>query len=493
MEARSIEGGPSRLRLLLLSDLRVQNIQDVLSWVRELEPRPDLILYAGDDLSRFVTGDANYFELLADETAYGLFAIAGNDDTPEQKRYICGRRVYDAHACPTLLGLFAIIGSEGAPLAEEGPNPGFLLYSEQDIAAHLHRQLESQEEKVVIVVSHAPPAGSLDRAIRYSSREIGSRALAEVVGEVHAIKLVVCGHVHLHGGRTSALAQAVIANAASHDSWGAEARAGLVEVTAEGGVGDVEWQAVPADGPAGKLMRVPGLGYKAANRLLAVGIGDVATLVSHSAGELRRFVPGYSWPRLLARAQAQHADRVVLIERPKLPQRPHLYIDLETELRPKQLVWLIGCYHSEEDAFFQFFAERPDDERRMLEEFLAFLERYPGIGMLHYSGNRFDQREMEARLVAHDLPIPEPLASSKDVKTIVGRSVGLPLSNLGLKEVASWLGYDFKHPDMDGLAVASTYLRCVAEEVDVPYELLEYNQDDVLALQHVVRWMEELM
>jgi hypothetical protein len=74
---------------------------------------PDLILYGGDDVTRFRLPRGNYFEDLARLSPYGICAVSGNDDTPECREIISGHNVHSIHCCPLTVGNFAIIGLEG--------------------------------------------------------------------------------------------------------------------------------------------------------------------------------------------------------------------------------------------------------------------------------------------------------------------------------------------------------------------------------------------
>lgn len=73
-------------------------------------------MYAGDDIRRFRPPRENLFEELASLSRYGLCAVAGNDDAPPAREFISGQNVYPAHSRALVLGGFAVVGVEGAPL-----------------------------------------------------------------------------------------------------------------------------------------------------------------------------------------------------------------------------------------------------------------------------------------------------------------------------------------------------------------------------------------
>jgi Icc-related predicted phosphoesterase len=205
------------LRIVAFSDYRVQDISLLLDFIRELHPRPNLILYAGDDVERFHTQSENLFEHLATTSTHGLCAVLGNDppqedeesknkdvyvipDTRALRRYIRGAGVYNVHEAPLVIGDYAVIGIEGAPTDERLGPMGVVIYSEASIARHLRLAAKSARGKRLILVSHCPPRGSLDFAIRFGKRPIGSVALRTFLRKRRDVPLVVCGHVHYCGG-----------------------------------------------------------------------------------------------------------------------------------------------------------------------------------------------------------------------------------------------------------------------------------------------------
>jgi len=66
------------LRLVAFSDYRVQDIRRLLEEVARLEPRPDLVLYAGDDIQRFhPSSRQNLFEEFASKCRPSDFPVSG--------------------------------------------------------------------------------------------------------------------------------------------------------------------------------------------------------------------------------------------------------------------------------------------------------------------------------------------------------------------------------------------------------------------------------
>jgi len=55
-----------------------------------------------------------------------------------------------------------------------------------------------------------------------------------------------------------------------------------------------------------------------------------------------------------------------------------------------------------------------------------------------------------------------------------------------LKELGAYLSYGFKQSDLDGLQVAKAYQRHVEDCYPLDHRFLEYNEDDVRVIQHII-------
>ena len=179
---------------------------------------------------------------MAKKAKYGLLAVIGNDEGPEARLWIYGENVYDLHGTVFKVGPYLIMGIEGSTdgLGDSGG------YLEGDVKLRLEfvQSMLKQDERLIIV-SHAPPRGVLDRALRYSEEAIGSLALRDFIEEEKRVFLVICGHVHNCGGRYDRLNNAVIVNVSSHDDPYSRANVALIVVEPDGNV-DVKIDKLPS-------------------------------------------------------------------------------------------------------------------------------------------------------------------------------------------------------------------------------------------------------
>ncbi len=347
------------LRIVAFSDWRVGDIDLLGGAVERLQPPPDLILYGGDDISRFRPSDGrNLFERLAVCARFGLCAVAGNDELPVARRLISGKSVFNVHNRPVVLGEYAIIGVDGAPYRKDLEGIGFLLHSEQEIRTHLRAHATATAGRKLIVISHAPPEGVLDQAQRFSEsgepRSIGSRALRKFMRGRKEICLLVCGHVHRCGGMRQKVGRALVVNAANHDDFRAEGRFAIIELGGSGSVA-VEWRKIR------EVSVVPGIGPASAARLREVGIRtveDLAAAPPEVVNSLLRF--GHQPEVLQARAHALVERRPIFLHPPRLWPGPEVFLDIETDLA-QTYVWLIGLCAGREGSYTKFFAQTSEE------------------------------------------------------------------------------------------------------------------------------------
>lgn len=485
------------LRILAFSDYRVQDFTLLMDFVKTLKPLPNLIVYAGDDVDRFHVGAINYFEQLAAFSTHGLCAVLGNDPPPPTNKdkdiqlipdtmilrsYIRGANVHNVHETPLLLGKYAVIGSEGAPPDEQFGDIGVVIYPEPSIERHLQLALKAVKGKSTIVVSHCPPRGVLDRAIRFGTRHIGSTALRKMLFSHKNIPLVVCGHVHSCGARAKKYKRSMVVNAASHDNFGAPGRIAIINISA-GKVKDVQWHQL------WELGSICGIKEGRAARLRTVGIRNVTQLAETAVEKIQQILKCGMGEALSikARASAILKQDVVIANKMNIPRTNRAYIDIETDSKSK-FIWLVGIHVEEEGRTYSFFAQSPAREKKILAELSEFLAGRQELQLLSYSNSAVEQRLLPQRLLANGLPA-RAVESIQDIYYAIHASAAFPIESTTLKDVSRWCGFNARHPDLDGWTVALSYGSGKPSN-KLKRLLIAYNEDDLLALKHVVGYIE---
>ncbi len=485
---------PRELAILAISDIRSQPLDDLVGHLCRLQNRPDLIIYAGDDVARFQQPTGNYFQELASFARFGLVSVIGNDDGPDARNLITGRGVYEVHGHPVRVGDVLIIGLEGAPL-RRGIGIGSPLYTEAAIAKHLQMAVGCHPGPI-FVVSHAPPFKILDNALRFGVNNIGSRSLRDFARRDPRVQLVVCGHCHRDGGKAAQFHRATIINAASHD--GPEDLIRIAHYTWRRG--DVLMSGSPPVDfeharPWGELEAISGLWHTDYAKLWKAGITTLEHLASASAATLssilgRRPELVEHFPLL---AQARLSSKPVPIKPLFAPEKPRVYFDIETDpYGGNKLCWLVGVFDETTREFEQYLARTPAQEAEILKHFASFCATLGARPLVSYSGSNFDHRNVIARMRALGIPVPPSLQNAVDLLYPIQRAIALPCTGYRLKDVAACFGFTYRHRGIDGFTVALEYLRLSREKKRIPRRFLEYNEDDVRALQHLVTRVEEL-
>jgi uncharacterized protein len=101
-----------------------------------------------------------------------------------------------------------------------------------------------------------------------------------------------------------------------------------------------------------------------------------------------------------------------------------------------------------------------------------------------------EQRMLSQRLAAYQLPT-DIAQSIRDIYFDIHACVAFPTRELTLKAVAKYCGFEWRDADMSGFDAALIYgsgkLTNAKKQM-----VTRYNEDDLLALKGVVRYLENL-
>ena len=191
------------MRILAFSDLhrsfdRAERIVEKASACEDLE----LVIGAGD-FSSLGRGLERMIGVLRGLPA-PVVLVCGNHERPDVLRRVCAGwdGVSVLHGTGTVIGEVPVWGLGGA--VPPTPFPWGFDIPEDDAA----RLLADCPEGGVLV-SHSPPAGVLDYAMR---RHLGSRSVLAAI-QLRRPRLVVCGHIHQCWGREASVGPTRVLNA----------------------------------------------------------------------------------------------------------------------------------------------------------------------------------------------------------------------------------------------------------------------------------------
>jgi len=230
-----------------------------------------------------------------------------------------------------------------------------------------------------------------------------------------------------------------------------------------------------------------GIGRRYSEALRGIGVetvGEVAKITDIDEFEELLGIPAKVLHMIRLRALSYISGEIMQAEPFEFPSDRLIFIDIETDPACRR-VWLIGLLV--DGWFTQLFADSWDEERLILEKFQSFLETHRGYTLVSYSGTSFDYRVTLNAMRRHSLDTTflEEYPHI-DLCTLLRRCFIFPHHSYALKELGAYLGYGFRRSELDGLQVSLAYLRHVETGVPLANSILEYNEDDVRTVKHLI-------
>lgn len=229
-----------------------------------------------------------------------------------------------------------------------------------------------------------------------------------------------------------------------------------------------------------------------------LGIHTVNNAADMHPEQLAGAAPGLTERALeIARLQARSLrDKTVFIKEPvQVPEAPiEIYFDIESDL-PNDADYLYGFLlrdgNSGTAAYKPFVAEKPEDERIMWKEFLAWLETLPAEYVVyHYAP--YEPMRLNILETRHGGSAALETFRSRlvDLKPLATKPVTFPLYFYGLKYICKFLGFRWTGELQSGGESIDWYERwCETGDRHVLDQIIQYNQDDVRATLFLKDWL----
>jgi predicted RecB family nuclease len=208
--------------------------------------------------------------------------------------------------------------------------------------------------------------------------------------------------------------------------------------------------------------------------------------------------------KLVKQAQATLYNRAIaapedatppLISVDELPTAPvELYFDIEAA--PEQnLIYLHGVLvvdrQAQTEVFHPMLAERQEDEGLVWEKFLDLVWQYPDAPIFHFCPYEVQTVKRMAELYHTPRHRIEPLLYRfVDLHERVTRVAILPIESYALKQIARWIGFDWRDAEANGAQSICWYSQWL-ETGDRNFLnlILRYNEDDCRATYWVKDWL----
>ena len=233
------------------------------------------------------------------------------------------------------------------------------------------------------------------------------------------------------------------------------------------------------------------------SRFVAMEKAGIKTIddISEKNRDILKKLPGSSnWHvnKWIQQVKAIKKNQIIIIDdekKKRLMTDDLICYDIETDDLGNH-IWIIGAYDLSTKNFYQFFAKR--DEKKILREFDSLLKHRKPKMLISYSNCHYERRivtKIAKRFDMNDL--------IDQMNREIDLGIQMPDILIGnfniykLKDLGSRLGFQFRHPEIDGLIVGMSYSDYLRTGREMDWALYkEYNEDDVMALIHIIQYIQ---
>ena len=258
-----------------------------------------------------------------------------------------------------------------------------------------------------------------------------------------------------------------------------------------------QWQSycLPEANKTEDLSLVPGINKKIKEMLEEINIKNYTELGNCSIDDISQIedLNSEKGKNIILQAKALKENKIFLKTQPKLSKdNKCIYMDFESDMifdeKGTEMIrvdYLIGFLISEDRKKEEYSYLLLEDEEKLLNDFIFFLNKYLNYNFYHYG--HYEQTIFDKKWTSL------PKVSLINIEKIVKDSVIMPVTSYSLKNIAKALGFKWRNKQanaMQSMCWYSNYL----ETKDRNYLNLsiEYNHDDCLALYFVTNWLLKL-
>ena len=259
---------------------------------------------------------------------------------------------------------------------------------------------------------------------------------------------------------------------------------------------------------ANDISLVAGVKGKMKNKLIDNKFNTMKKIASANVEELTEIkgIGNNKAEKFIATAKALQAKTHIITDKDKIdfPERKvEIFLDLEG-VDPTtaadgipQIDYLIGILvrADSKENYIPFTAKdaKEDAEKEMLLEFLKFIKKQSNYVIYHYgSYERTHLKTMMKKYEIDEATEKTVLDYLIDVHKVATNSVAFPTFGNGLKAIAAYMGFEWRHKDVSATESIAMYLDYVddPEEGKVKLQkIIDYNEDDCIATRVIKDWL----
>lgn len=234
------------------------------------------------------------------------------------------------------------------------------------------------------------------------------------------------------------------------------------------------------------------------HRLENVGIQTISALALKSVPELESLAPDVSPVRLETmrdQAIAIKDGRHIIRSQVDLPEADiELFFDIESDpLRDFDYLFGVLKVSSQGEEYHHFFADSPDQEGQMWDDFVHFIEQHMDAPIYHYGW--FEEEVVHrftAKYGASQIAQEAFERNMLDLLALVRPAVIFPISFYSLKDIANYIGFSWRSEDASGANSVIWFEEWLKKKSPkLLRKIIEYNEDDCVATYKLQRWVRE--
>ncbi len=182
-------------------------------------------------------------------------------------------------------------------------------------------------------------------------------------------------------------------------------------------------------------------------------------------------------------------------------KKTEIFLDLEgtgEQVQDEELVaidYLIGVLvrSKGEEKYIPFVAHQLDQEEDMFTEFLKWVLGQEDYVIYHW--HNYERTHIQ-RLVERyyfSLEAEPILGSMRDLYKDATANFAFPTYGNSLKEIAAYIGYKWKHADVNAMESIAMYFQYIQDPVgnrDKLEKVIDYNRDDCVATKLIKDWLQ---
>jgi predicted RecB family nuclease len=250
---------------------------------------------------------------------------------------------------------------------------------------------------------------------------------------------------------------------------------------------------------------VSGVGQSFKVKLLEKEIRTVADLAQTPREELVTIsgIGDKEAENFLNNSKAIVNEKHICIGSCQFPKKAtEIFLDLEgtsEQVSEEELIsidYLIGVIVRKNgtEEYKPFLAHNVGQEGEMFRQFVKWVLEQKDFIIYHW--HNYERNHLQRLAQRYNLPKEEAdmiFTSMRDIYKDATSSFAFPTYGNGLKEVATYIGYEWKHKEVNALESIALYFQYVQDPVtnkDKLKKVLDYNKDDCMATMLIKDWLE---